>query len=50
MVLDPDDVYFAMPLEDGQLESGGFRGGIVVTRPVEKDEGLFESQTSFFRN
>jgi N-acetylneuraminate synthase len=39
-LLDPEDVYFAMPLEDGQLESGRFRGGIVVTRPVDQDEGL----------
>jgi sialic acid synthase SpsE len=42
-VLDPEDVYFAMPLGDGQLESGRFRGGIVVKRTIEKDEGLFDS-------
>src|SRR5262245_55491853 len=29
-LLEPDDVFFAMPIQSGQLDSGGFRGGIVV--------------------
>ena len=38
--LTSDDVFFAMPIEPQQLDSGGFRDGTVVTRAVAKEEGL----------
>jgi len=41
-LLERDDVYFAMPLEDGQLDSGRFRGGIVLSKDIEKDGSLLE--------
>jgi len=40
--LEPDDVFFAMPLRDGQLESGKFRGGIVVKSEVGAEGALME--------
>jgi len=41
-LLERDDVFFAVPLQDNQLDSGRFRGGIVVTRDVAKDQALVE--------
>ncbi len=36
----PEHVYFAMPIEDGQLPSGRFRAGIVTRRDLEADAPL----------
>jgi sialic acid synthase SpsE/uncharacterized cupin superfamily protein len=44
--LEPDDVYFAMPLEDGQLDSGRFRGGIVVEKEIEPDAPVMDESVS----
>ena len=41
-LLEREDVFFAMPLEDGQLDSGRFRGGIVLRKDIEKDGPLLE--------
>lgn len=40
VTLTRDDVYFAMPLSDGQLESGRWRDGITVSTDVRKDDPL----------
>jgi N-acetylneuraminate synthase len=42
-LLEREDVYFAMPIEDGQLDSGRFGGGIVLTNDIEQDRPLMES-------
>lgn len=44
--LERDDVYFAMPLQDGQLDSGRFGGGIVVESEVEPDTPIMEKGVS----
>jgi N-acetylneuraminate synthase len=41
-LLEREDVYFAMPLENGQLDSGRFRGGIVLSKDVDKDSPLLD--------
>ena len=41
-LLERDDVFFAMPLQDGQLDSGRLRGGIILTKDLEKDAPLLE--------
>ena len=41
--LEPDDVFFAIPLHTGQLESGQFRGGIVVKHAIEHNAPLMET-------
>jgi len=41
-LLEREDVFFAMPLDDGQLDSGRFRGGIVLSKDIEKDSSLLE--------
>jgi N-acetylneuraminate synthase len=38
----PDDVFFAMPLRSGQLDSGQFRGGIMVKNTIENQAPLRE--------
>jgi N-acetylneuraminate synthase len=38
-----DDVYFAMPLQKGQLEAGEWKNGIVSIVDVEKDEAFKQS-------
>lgn len=47
--LRPEDVYFAMPCQDGQLTSGQFgqyRAHFVASRDYQPDEGLFERAQS----
>jgi sialic acid synthase SpsE/uncharacterized cupin superfamily protein len=44
--LEPDDVYFAMPMQDDQLDSGAFRGGIVVEHEVAGDAPIMEADVS----
>jgi sialic acid synthase SpsE/uncharacterized cupin superfamily protein len=44
--LERDDIYFAMPLQDGQLDSGAFRGGIVVEKELQGDAPIMEVQIS----
>jgi len=44
--LEPDDVYLAMPLQEGQLDSGKFRGGIVVENEIEPDQPIMEGSAS----
>jgi sialic acid synthase SpsE/uncharacterized cupin superfamily protein len=41
-LLEREDVFFAMPLADGQLDSGRFRGGIILSKAIDKDSPLFE--------
>jgi sialic acid synthase SpsE/uncharacterized cupin superfamily protein len=41
-LLEREDVYFAMPLQEGQLDSGRFRGGIILDSDMEKDAPLLE--------
>jgi sialic acid synthase SpsE/uncharacterized cupin superfamily protein len=41
-LLEREDVYFAMPLQEGQLDSGRFRGGIILESDTEKDGPLLE--------
>jgi sialic acid synthase SpsE/uncharacterized cupin superfamily protein len=41
-LLEREDVFFAMPLEAGQLHSGRFRGGIVLTKDVGDQSALVE--------
>ncbi len=40
----PEDVYFAMPCQDKQMNSGEFGDGIELTRDYAKDEALFEKR------
>lgn len=39
-VLKREDVYFAMPIGEGQLESGNWRNALVADRDYAKNEGL----------
>jgi N-acetylneuraminate synthase len=41
--VESSDVYFAMPLAEGQLASGEWKPGLVLTAPVEKDAPLLLS-------
>lgn len=41
-LLEREDVFFAMPMQEGQLDSGRFGGGIVTTKDIEKDGPLLE--------
>jgi N-acetylneuraminate synthase len=41
-----DDVYFAMPYTEGQLESGRWRDGIVSNADMGKDAALMEAEIS----
>lgn len=41
-----EDVYFAMPYEDGQLESGHWQTGIVCTADMSKDAPVMPDQIS----
>ena len=43
--LDLDDVFFAMPLHDGQLISGRFKGGAVVNQGVDAQGVIEEAPT-----
>ena len=45
--LERDDVYFAMPLQGGQLDSGKFRGGIVIESEIEPDQPIMESSRAY---
>ena len=45
--LERDDIYFAMPMQEGQLDSGAFRGGIVVENALEGDARLWRSTSAF---
>ena len=40
------DVFFAMPINDGQLSSGQFRDGLVADREYKQHEGLSSSLAS----
>jgi len=42
-LLEREDIFFAMPLQDGQLDSGRFRGGIVITQDADEDAPLMEN-------
>ena len=44
--LERDDIYFAMPKQDGQLDSGAFRGGIVVENDLQGDAPIMEVDVS----
>jgi sialic acid synthase SpsE/uncharacterized cupin superfamily protein len=44
--LERDDIYFAMPLQDGQLDSGAFRGGIVLEKELQGDAPIMEVEIS----
>lgn len=44
--LERDDIYFAMPLQDGQLDSGAFRGGIVLEKELQRDAPIMEVDVS----
>ena len=37
-----DDVYFAMPIQDKQMNSGEFGDGVTATRDYSKDDALYE--------
>lgn len=39
-----DDVYFAMPIEEGQLASGDWKEGIVLHNDISKDGALLHSE------
>jgi sialic acid synthase SpsE/uncharacterized cupin superfamily protein len=39
-LLEREDVFFAMPIGEHQLDSGRFGGGIITTRDIEKDAPL----------
>lgn len=41
-LLEREDVFFAMPMKGGQLDSGRFCGGIVLTKNLQKDAPLME--------
>jgi N-acetylneuraminate synthase len=43
-LLEREDVFFSMPLQRGQLDSGRFRGGIVLTQDIDKDGPLLEER------
>jgi sialic acid synthase SpsE/mannose-6-phosphate isomerase-like protein (cupin superfamily) len=38
--LEHEDIFFAMPMQEGQLDSGSFCGGIVVQHDIERDAPL----------
>jgi sialic acid synthase SpsE/uncharacterized cupin superfamily protein len=42
-LLEREDVFFAMPREEGQLDSGRFGGGIVLTQAIAADGPLMEN-------
>jgi uncharacterized cupin superfamily protein len=42
-LLERDDVFFAMPMQEGLLDSGRFGGGIIATKDIDKDGPLMES-------
>lgn len=42
-ILTGDDVYFAMPCQDGQLDSGQFAGGIITGQSFDTNQGLMLS-------
>jgi N-acetylneuraminate synthase len=42
-LLEREDVFFAMPIQEGQLESGRFGGGIVLTQDILADGALMEN-------
>jgi sialic acid synthase SpsE/uncharacterized cupin superfamily protein len=42
-LLEREDVFFAMPMQDGQLDSGRFGGGIVLTKDIDQDGALMEN-------
>lgn len=41
--LQRDDVYFAMPCEPGQITSGEWKAGVVLTEDVKRDQALSAS-------
>ncbi len=41
-LLEREDVFFAMPVQEGQVNSGQFRGGIVLTQDVGLGEALMQ--------
>jgi sialic acid synthase SpsE/uncharacterized cupin superfamily protein len=42
-LLEREDVFFAVPSEEGQVDSGRFGGGIILTKDIESDAPLMES-------
>jgi sialic acid synthase SpsE/D-lyxose ketol-isomerase len=46
-VLERQDVYFAMPIQDGQIPSGRWKEGIVVREDMKPDEGLLMSAVEY---
>jgi sialic acid synthase SpsE/mannose-6-phosphate isomerase-like protein (cupin superfamily) len=47
VVLERDDVYFAMPFETGQLSSGEFKEGLSLAAPLDKDMPVLRSNVEF---
>jgi sialic acid synthase SpsE/uncharacterized cupin superfamily protein len=41
-LLEREDVFLAMPMQEGQLDSGRFGGGIIATKDIDKDGPLME--------
>ena len=41
-LLEREDVFFAMPRQEGQLDSGRYRGGIILTRDAPEDGPLLQ--------
>lgn len=48
--LEREDVFFAIPYENGQMESGRFKTGIVVQKPIAANEAVLESAVEEPRN
>ncbi len=44
-IISREDIYFAMPCQDGQLTSSAYQRNMVATRTYEKDEPLYERRT-----
>jgi N-acetylneuraminate synthase len=44
--IEQDDIYFAMPAQQGQLDSGAFSGGIVVESEIAVDAPIMASAVS----
>jgi len=48
--LEMEDVYFAIPYENGQLESGKFKKGIAATADIEANRPIFDNAVSHQAN
>jgi N-acetylneuraminate synthase len=43
-LLELEDVFFAMPRDEGQLDSGRYGGGIILKKDIESEAPLMESE------